>query len=340
MVEEVDKVDNKRPDRYAVISQLLDEWIPTFGDWFSSEDSWRHITGQGVILSSQGKKDVAVKLARDADKGILRRRGKKFKAIDKSTIKISNPFNAKGTGKINLKFPAPFGFNDVININQGDVIVFGGESNQGKSTLAYNILGDNMDAYPCFLISTEATEIKFKKRFNTMTWVEPLKPNGDAKFQYAFMDGDNYDEVIEPDMINIIDWVGLRENYYNIENVIRDIKVRLNKGIAVLVLQKKEGQDTPVGGEFAYRRADVCFVISKGMLKVIKVKDWNPPNPNYKTFKFNITDNECHFENIREVIKCDKCKGFGKNFGKECQTCVGSGYRDKEDWAHDVPFTV
>ncbi len=332
-------MDNReRPDSYAEISQLLDEWIPYYGDWFSSEDAWRHITGQGVILSTQGKNNVAKRLRRDADRGLLRRRGKKFKALDKSTIKKMNPFKEARENKIALKFPTMFGFTESIIVSEGDVIVIAGESNQGKTTLAYNILADNMDNHEAFLISTEATASKFTDRFKTMYWVNPVKENGDLKFEYAFMDGTNYEEVIEPDKINIIDWVGLRGEYYLIENIIQDIKARLNKGIAVLVLQKKEGQDVPVGGEFAYRRADVCFAISKGLLKVIKVKSWNPPDPNYKMFKFNITEGECHFDNIREVIKCSKCRGYGKNFNKQCDVCSGSGLIDKEEFNHDVNF--
>ncbi len=321
----------ERPDRYSVISQLIDEWLPTYGDWFSSEDVWKHITGQGVILSQLGKKDVAVKLSRDATRGLLRRRGKKFKALDKSTVKKLNPFTEQRENIIKLKFPAGFGFTETVNVSEGDILVIAGESNQGKSTMAMNILGDNMENYPCFFISTEMTPSKFAKRFKTMYWHDPLKENGEPKFKYGFTEATNYEEIIDPDMVNIIDWVGLRDNYYQIENILQDMKAYLDKGIAVLVLQKKEGQDAPVGGEFAYRRADVCFTISKGLLKVLKVKDWNPPNPNYKTFAFNITEGECHFEDVREVIKCGICKGHGKNFGNDCSTCKGTGYKEKEE---------
>jgi len=334
MVEKVEEVE--RTDRYRVVSQLIDEWLPVYHDWFSSEDVWRHITGQGVILSVQGKKDVAKKLETGVERKLLRRHGKKYKAIDKSTVKKSNPFTGARENLIKLRTPSMFGFNETINVSEGDVWVIAGESNQGKSTLAMNILGDNMDSFPCYFISTEMTESKFVKRFRTMSWHDPYKENGDLKYEWGFTDATNYEEMIDPDKINIIDWVGLPDKYYLIENTIRDMKAYLNKGIAVLVLQKKEGQDAPVGGEFAYRRADVCLTISRGLLKVLKVKDWNPPNPNYKMFAFGITDNECHFDNVREVVKCGSCKGYGKNFGKECSTCSGSGFRDKEDYLHDV----
>ncbi len=329
-------MEEEKSDRYKIISQLIDDWLPDYKDWFSSEDVWKHITGQGVMLSVQGKKYVAIKLSRDVAKGLLRRRGKKFKALDKSTVKKMNPLTEARDNKIELKFPTRFGFNETININEGDVIVIAGESNQGKSTLAMNILADNMDSLPVFFISTEMTPSKFAKRLATMTWVNPVREDDTPKFEYGFTDATNYEEIIEPDKINIIDWVGLRDNYYQIENIIQDMKAYLNKGIAVLVLQKKEGQDAPVGGEFAYRRADVCFTISKGLLKVLKVKDWNPPNPNYKTFAFKITDNECHFDNVHEVIKCEACKGYGKNFGKQCDKCQGTGWVDLDEYIYDV----
>ncbi len=319
----------ERQDRYKEISRRIDEWLPTYGDWFTSEDVWKHITGQGIVLSDLGKRDVAVKLWNEVKKYNLRRRGKRYKAIDKSTIKKLNPFEAPNENCIYLNWGA-FPFNFIVS--EGDVIVFAGESNQGKSTLAMNILTENYDKYDVLFISTEATAGKFRNRLMQTQGVSPLDA-GNLKFEFATMfDGDNFSEVIEPDKINIIDWVGLRGNFYEIESVIIDIKSRLNKGIAVLVLQKKEGQNAPVGGEFAWRRADVCLLLAKGILQVKKVKTWNLSNPNGKFYAFEIPDGVCGFQNVREVVKCGKCRGTGKIHNKEgefeCYPCKGTGYID------------
>jgi len=331
-------MENTRDDRYAIISQLIDEWYPTYGDWFTTEDVWRHITDQSIVLSVQGKKDIAIKLSREVDKGTLRRRGKKFKALDKSTIKRINPFDAPYENSVHLKWGAfPF---DRFVVSEGDVIVLAGESNQGKSTLAMNLLTENCDEHKIFFVSTEATPGKFRNRLMQTPNVDPLKEQGKLKFEFATMfEGDNYSEIIEPDKINIIDWIGLRGNFYEIENVIIDIKARLKKGIAILVLQKKEGQDAPVGGEFAWRRADVCLLISKGILQVKKVKDYVPPSPNGKLYAFEIPDSVCWFQNIREVVKCTKCHA-GRVKDGECFICDGTGYVDVYQSPPSLPATT
>lgn len=324
----------ERPDRYKVISRLIDDFIPSYGDWFETETIWRHITDQHIILSADGKRDVRQKLASEVSKGTLRRRGKKYKAIDLSTIKKVNPFEVAKESYIKVNWPNGFPFSGIL-VSEGDCIVLAGESNQGKSTFAQCFLSENWDSLPCFYISTETTPSKFVRRLYDIPNAEPLK-DGEPKFQFATMDGDNYDEIIEPDLINIVDWVSLRGNYYEIENVIRDIKARLNRGIAVVVLQKKEGQDAPVGGEFAWRRADVCLLIQSGIVKVKKAKDFTPPNPNGKLFSFTIPDGVCGFANVTEVVKCVACRGNNKH----CTVCGGSGYEDVYNYSSKEPTTT
>lgn len=328
----------KVEDKYAIVSKFIGEWLPSHGDWFTTEDVWRHITGQGVILTVDGKRNVTKYLSVEIKKGTVRKRGKRYKYIDPDIVRYSNPWDADGEDDIKLKFPvshfrdeySEFGFDKLFNIHKGDAIVTGGKSNEGKTTLALNILADNMDEHKCRFISTEMTEAKFRKRMDKLDWAEPINGTGSLKFEFGMMDGDDYEDAIHPDKINIIDWVGLRGEFWQIENIIRDIKARLRNGIAILILQKKEGQDTPVGGEFALRRADVCLSIDAGVLKVLKAKDYNQPNPNYRRWAFEIVNKGSSFCNIREVEDCPQCRGRKYYGGGKCSKCYGKGYVEKD----------
>lgn len=324
-------------DKYKIISSLIEDWLPGYGDWFTREDVWRHITGQGVALTTEGKKNVAKFLGRETEKGAIRKRGKKYRYVDTSTVRFSNPFDCEDGDLVHILHPSShndgeltaFGFEDTINLHKGDAMVVSGESNEGKSTYVLNILADNMDYHKIRFISTEMTPSKFKGRVKVMDWVKPM--NGTMpKFEFGFMDGDNYEDVIDPDMVNIIDWVGLRGDFWVIQNIIGDMKARLRDGVVILVLQHKKGEDNPVGGEFAYRRADACLSISRGVLKVLKVKDYNQPNPNYRKFAFDINGAGCRFENIREVDDCPQCKGRKYYGGGKCSKCYGKGYVEKD----------
>lgn len=335
-MEEVEKRENtKREDRYKTISLLLDDWLPTYGDWFEIEKVWAHITDQGIKLSVLGKKDVWKKLSAEVKNGIIKRRGKRYKFIDPSIVRYSDPWKADREDVIKLKFPishfvdeySEFGFDKMFNIHRGDAIVISGDSNEGKTTMACNLLVDNFDDFSIRFISTEMTEAKFSRRIDRMDWAKPLNGTGEPKFEFGFMEADDYEDAIHPDKINIIDWVGLRGDFWQIENIVRDMKSRLRKGMVIIVLQKKKGEDNPVGGEFAYRRADFCLSIGKGVLKVLKAKDWEKVDPNNKKFAFEIVNKGSCFSNIRELETCPQCKGHNP----KCSRCSGKGYVEKDN---------
>ncbi|KKM77605.1 hypothetical protein LCGC14_1368210 [marine sediment metagenome] len=332
-MEELEKVE----DKYQIISGLVGEWLPSHGDWFTTEDVWRHITGQGIILTVDGKRNVTKYLSEEIKKGTVRKRGKRYRYIDPDIVRYSNPWEADKEDIIKLKFPvshfgdeySEFGFDELFNIHKGDGIVVGGESNEGKTTLVTNIVADNMDDMDVRFVSTEMTDAKLRQRIDRMDWVEPLNGAGKPKFEFGFMEGDDYEDAIHPDKINIIDWIGLRGEFWQIENIIRDMKSRLRDGIVIIVLQKKQGEDNPLGGEFAYRRADVCLSISRGVLKVLKAKDYNQPNPNYKKWAFEIANKGSCFCNIREVEDCPQCRGKKYWGGIKCKRCYGKGFIEK-----------
>ncbi len=328
----------KLEDKYAIVSKLIGEWLPGHGDWFVTEDVWRHITGQGVALTVGGKRNVTKYLSEEIKKGKVRKRGKRYKFVDPDIVRYSNPWESNGEDSIKLKFPishfgdeySEFGFDNLFNLHKGDAIVITGESNEGKTTTAINLLVDNMEEYEMRFISTEMTDAKLRRRVDSADWAQPLNGTGKPKFEFGFMEGDDYEDAIHPDKINIIDWVGLRGEFWQIENIIRDMKSRLRNGMAIIILQKKKGEDNPVGGEFAYRRADVCLSISKGVLKVLKAKDYNQPNPNYRKWAFEIVNKGSGFCNIREVEDCPACRGKKYWGGTKCKRCEGKGYIEKD----------
>ena len=48
--------------------------------------------------------------------------------------------------------------------------------------------------------------------------------------------------MIEPDALNIIDYLEAPENIWEIRTVLRNLRDKLGQGIAVVMLQKLEGE--------------------------------------------------------------------------------------------------
>jgi hypothetical protein len=109
---------------------------------------------------------------------------------------------------------------------------------------------------------------------------------------------------------------------------------RQGAGIVVVVLQKDPTSKYGRGKSWSLDFADFGITLDYNRLTILKCK----PNGTMdnKMWGFDIVKYGSRFSNIREIMKCNKCNGYGKSFGKACQTCNGTGYRDKEDYQHEV----
>ena len=98
----------------------------------------------------------------------------------------------------NLKFPRDFDTGmemdiaERIVIREGDIVTIGGVSNYGKTCLALNFLGENIEHSPVLMGNEYTTRIgetdefeptpRFLNRLDTMDWVEWTNGTGDDRF--------------------------------------------------------------------------------------------------------------------------------------------------------------
>uniref|UniRef100_A0A6H2A4E0 Uncharacterized protein n=1 Tax=viral metagenome TaxID=1070528 RepID=A0A6H2A4E0_9ZZZZ len=266
-------------------------------------------------------------------------------------VKYVEPVKWWGTNTneepINFRFPrsydddTEFGIEDCVEVFEGDMILIAGTSNYGKTTLALNILGENLGLMPSVLMGSEYTASdgkitpKFKRRMNRMKWVNWIE-DGQPRFN-LYPVGSDYEDYIQPDSINVIDWISLPGEYYLIDNVLKQIKDRVGKGVCVPVIQKNEGLKFGEGGERTERYADIYITVdpygSDSMITLGKVKA-----PKGKAmgrmWRFSIVDYGANLHDIYELVKCNKCwgKGYVKsgNNSIRCDGCQGRKFVDKD----------
>ena len=73
----------------------------------------------------------------------------------------------------------------------------------------------------------------------------------------------DFQDVVEPDGINIIDFMKIHDKFYKIGETIDRIHEQLNKGIVVICLQKKEDKNFGRGGEFAAELSRLSLALDK-----------------------------------------------------------------------------
>jgi hypothetical protein len=333
---------NEAENLYHKASMAVDRYLEAHkGETFDLDTICRHMS-----ISDAHKRDlITQKLSYEVRKGNLEKSNRLYRYID-NTYKVIDWVNVNDTPPIDLKFPvgadgSRFGFDGHVVISPKDIIIGAGLSNMGKTTLAHNLLWENMDAYHCTLMGNELDASKFKRRVSNMTWHDPLNEQGLPKFDLIER-YDNWKDIIRPDDINIIDWINLNDNFYRIGSIIEGIKSKLDKGIAIIILQKDQNKTLGMGGGFSEHLSSLYLTIDFNRLTVRKLKEWRDINCNGKVFGFEIINHGTQFSNIRPLIKCHDCWGTGKKKGVECTNCNGSGWADviiqtpKTDYINDT----
>lgn len=349
MLENVDKLENietlgvletlenasikENARTYKEVSKRIDNWLVLHtGESFDLD----MICRQCSITESTTRNYATIILARKVKQGNLAKLARTYTIVS-TLIRTIDWVNASELETFNICWPSGrndgshFGFDGHVVLSPGDVVVVAGGSNFGKTTFALNLLWDNMDSYPCTLMGNEYAPAKFKRRVANMTWANPLTEDGKPKFELIER-RERWQDIIRPDNLNIIDWINLGDNFYQIGKIIEGIQTPLRNGVAVVVLQKSEGKELGMGGGFSEHLASLYLSIDYQRLTVVKCKEFNGGfNPNKHTYAFNIVDAGTKFDRIREVIKCKTCYGTGKYKSGECETCEGIGWMDKSE---------
>ena len=318
---------------FKKVTVLVDEWLEIHQqERFTLDQICRDLQ----ISERDNRRYVAIALNRRSEQGKLEKVSNYTQALYRyiiSTSKSIDWVNAPDDDILNLSWPygiddsTQFGFDGRVRISPGDIIVIAGTSNMGKTAFCLNFLWENMDSFPCTLMGNEYTPGKFKRRVSRMTWKEPLNGNNEPKFELIER-REYWKDIIRPDNINIIDWLNLGDNWYEIGKVIEDIQSKLHRGIALISIQKDEHKTLGRGAGFSEELASLYLVMDFERLLIRKCKEWKEWNPNGKMYGFKIIDGGVKFHNIRLINKCRKCWGSGNHKGEECDNCNGSGYVD------------
>lgn len=268
-------------------------------------------------------------------------------------IKKITTMDKIGEDPIDFRFPrnhnedeTAFRIEDIVEVFPGDFILISGRSNYGKTAMALNLMGENMNLFdmPPNLMGSEYTASdgklspKFKRRIKRMDWANLVNEDGTLNFGLTPIGGD-YEDYTEADCMNIVDWISLNGDYFLVDRVMKTIKDRVGNGIFVGVIQKNKDAEFGEGGERTERYADVSLridsfgnhesLLTLGKIKSPKVK------ASGRTWVFEVVDFGANFANIREVVMCLNCygKGWKKISGTStpCPTCHKTGYIDKPD---------
>ncbi|KKM14652.1 hypothetical protein LCGC14_1703930 [marine sediment metagenome] len=303
--------------RSLVLRRHIDDYVGTMNDWFLTNNIW----SQYNVVSTEGKRIVWERLEELVRKGELEKQGQRYRRRQKGR-KLDSKADPLDVVVMNwprsLDDSTDFGL-DQVKIFSKAIIIVSGVSNFAKTTFCINVIAENVDN-PHFKVkymTNELADEELVDRLSPINWVDLYDEDGEYRFE-AIEKFDHWDDEIEPDFINIIDYLDPGSEFYDVGNIIDKIKQRLGKGIAIIAIQKgvgkykgKDGKDHysiaqyGVGGQFSEHRARVVIHLDptddKGvvMLTIKKAKGIMSG----RKYTFTVIERGSRFHDIQEVYE-------------------------------------
>ena len=247
------------------IASEIEEWVSTTQGNFKTTDSHRELQ----IATKEQKKAAMMAFLRLKERGIIEKVGAShgcYRRID-TTVEYMDFASADIENTVNLILP--LGLHSKTKIFPKGVIVIAGVSGMGKTLFAFNTIAENMRRFPIFYFNSEMGPEALKEKLSHF----PI-PISDWNRHMKVIDNWDFNSIpdkIQPDALNVIDYLEPEgDKAYNIHGVISAIIRRLNKGTALIAIQKKPGATMGTGGIYSIKAATLALSLDWGKIEIIK----------------------------------------------------------------------
>lgn len=254
-------------------------------DYIGSTTGSFRITDISRILqlsTLQDRKNLYVILHRLVEDAVIERAGYQdgvFRRIERSCDELA--ISPGRPTPLDLNFP--FGLEKLVHLYPGNIVVIAGSQNAGKTSFMLDFIKRNMAKFPINYYSSEMGAEEFNLRLSLHEEVK------EWTFK-AFERSNNFADVIDADSINIIDYLEVTEEFWKVGTVLRQVHDKLDKGIALIALQKDPEKLLGRGSSFGLEKPRLYLALNQNRLEIVKAKNWASlaDNPNGKSIGFKL----------------------------------------------------
>lgn len=228
-------------------------------------------------LSSRSEKQLASNiLNRLCKEGLIEKTGVKageFRVIDQSC----KPMDWQTADLNYVPLWLPLGLDQICGVLPGNILVFAGAKDSGKSAFCMNIAKENRHKYQVHYFNSEMGPAEFKMRVSKFDDISVDQWNNVDVYEK----NTNFHDVIKPGegKLNIIDFLEAPDDVWKVGSWIQKIHAKLNGALCVIALQKKIGVDLGRGAEFSMEKARLYVSLDYGRAKIISCKNFRPESP-------------------------------------------------------------
>lgn len=251
----MDRADRKERN----LAQEVSDFVAVTNGYFSVTSCYSVLQ----TVTKQDKTTIRVALNRLKDKGIIERHATQdgiYRRVEKDFEFIN--FDENEPDEVEYPVKLPLGLNDVAEVSQGNIILVAGEFNAGKTAFLLNVLRHNKGKLPIRYISSEMKKSEFKKRF--ASFVLPMSFWMQDEMTEYILKSFDFHTCIKPEALNIIDYMEFKDSDYTKgAEYLTQIHDKLTTGIAIVAIQKKEGQRMPRSGDMIVEKPRLAISLSK-----------------------------------------------------------------------------
>jgi len=265
------------------LSARILEWVKGSVGWWDTPELDKDL----AILNSQDKNNRRIIIYRLKEQGIIEQHptiNKKYRYVNTKVATLDYK-TASSAGILPVHWPLKI--ENYVNLYPGNMVVVAGSPNAGKTALLLDFIYLNQDQYPIYYFCSESGAPELKNRLEKFPDMDISKWKFTAKERSS-----DFADVIVPDAINIIDFLEITTDLWDVNTKLISISHRLGTGLAIVALQKKHGAPLGRGQEFGLEKPKLYLSMDKGLLRIIKGKSWanKTVNPNGLQITFKIID--------------------------------------------------
>ena len=249
-------------DKAPSLSALIFDWIKNTQGWWTADELDRDLGLQTVA----DRRTRAGVLRREKEIGHIEQHAtinKRFRHVEVYVEGLN--FKVASTEAV-LDLSWPMQIEDYVKMYPGNIAVIAGNSNAGKTAFMLNFIWLNQDKFPINYFCSEMGEAELGDRLDGFH-----VPRDSWKFR-AFDRATDFEDVVVPDTINLIDYLDLDADVYLVKRHLDKISRSIGKGMALVALQKKGGNELGYGQERSLATPKLYLSMAAGKIKIVKGK--------------------------------------------------------------------
>jgi hypothetical protein len=254
----------KTKDRNSNLTEDFRLWIANANGTFTIQQIYTDL----CVTERKDKDIIRHHIKESIEKKIIERSSTNgvYRKIDQDTNQIVIPT----VKPIPLSIKLPGEIEEYVKIFPGNIIIVAGTSDGGKTAYALNLAYANRDKFEVVYFSSEMVGEELRERIDHFEGTT-LDEWNKIFFEERTID---FQDKIRPNALNIIDYLEVIEGeFFKVGNNIRLIFEKLDRGTAVICLQKNFGAKLAQGAEQTLAKARLYVTIENNILKIIKGKN-------------------------------------------------------------------